>query len=242
MNLFEKYFQGTLRPEEHQELAKNRRDPAFEAEFQSYQSAFRAIRHQGERELKVRLQAKEASLPKRHSKNQIRQLARRVLQVAAVVFIALLTILLWNRLKPTNDYLTTYFSPALNTTSPKLRGNPEQTAHTPLKKAFIAYNNQDYQTAIEHFQRIPADSSLQTIAHFYQANALLALESSSDAIALLRPLAVQESSYQYQSQWYLALAYLDNDQIAPAKTLLEQLRTQEGSYRQKATDILSALD
>lgn len=240
MNLFEKYFQGKLRPEEHQELAEKRQDPNFEAEFQSYQRAFRAIQHQGEAELKARLQAKEKNRNDKPAKQHIRQLARRVLQIAAVLFVTLLATLLWNRKTTTNDYLTDYFSPALNTALPSLRGNTNPNIDTPFQQALMAYNQRDYQKAIEYFQHTNADS-LQETATFYQANAHLALANSQAAIPLLQKLTNTNNNFQYQSRWYLALAYLDKGNIQSAKTLLQALSMEPGSYQAEADRILASL-
>jgi hypothetical protein len=241
MNLFEKYFQGKLRPEEQQELAEKRQDPNFEAEFQSYQQAFRAIQQQGETALKARLQAKERQLSGHPTKHQTRQLARRILQIAAVLLVSLLTITLWNRTHSEKDYLSDYFTPAFNTTLPNLRGNSGQDIAPPLQAALNAYNQKDYTTAILHFQKIQADS-LQDIVHFYQANAHLALANSAEAIPLLQKLITDDNYYRYQSHWYLALAYLDQGRVSLAKDLLEPLRGQTGSYQKKASQILSSLE
>ncbi|HKK77435.1 MAG TPA: tetratricopeptide repeat protein [Saprospiraceae bacterium] len=241
MNAFEKYFQGKLPPEEQEELAKKRQDPAFEAEFQSYQRAFRAIQYQGEKELKAHLQIKEKSLNGGRSRQQTRRLARRVLQIAAILVLSLLAVLLWPRQPSAERYLSTYFTPALNTALPNLRGEPAPDMGSPLQNALTAYNQKDYRAAIEQFQLIDRDS-LQDIAHFYQANAHLALENSGPAIPLLQGLVQKENNYQYQSRWYLALAYLENGQTASAKALLEQLRLEQGSYQREAARILLELD
>lgn len=240
MNLFEKFFQAKLRPEDHQELAEKRQDPKFEAEFQSYQRAFRAIQHQGEAELKARLQAKEKNRYSKSDKQHIRQLARRVLQIAAVLLVTLLATLLWHRTTTPNNYLTEYFSPALNTALPSLRGNMNQNIDTPFQQALMAYNQRDYQKAIEYFQHIDADS-LQETATFYQANAHLALANSHAAIPLLQKLTTTNNYFQYQSRWYLALAYLDEGDIQSARVLLKALGTESGSYQAEADRILLSL-
>ena len=87
--------------------------------------------------------------------------------------------------------------------------------------------------------RSHADGWQDAVA-FYQANALLALDSSGVAIPLLQPLVDQESAYRYQSQWYLALAYLDAGQLVAARDLLALVREQDGVYQQQAKEILKS--
>lgn len=237
MKLFEQYFLGTLLPEEQRELALGRQNPDFEREFQSYQLAFQLVQQQGVLELKQRLQARERALYGNVRRRRIRQ----VLSVAALFLFVCLAVVRWSGPAGSKDYLGDYFSPAMNTSMPSLRGATEQGVDSPLAAGFQAYDQQAYQTAVTYFARSQADGWQDVIA-FYQANALLALDSSRAAIPFLQSLVDKESAYQYQSQWYLALAYLDVGQLVAARDLLVLVREQDGVYQKQAEAILQKLD
>jgi len=237
MKLFEQYFLGTLSPEDQQELALGRQNPDFENEFQSYQQAFQLIQQHGVLELKQRLQARERALYGSVRRRRIRQ----ALSIAALFLFVCLAVVRWAGPTGSKDYLSDYFSPAMNTLMPSFRGVGEQGVDSPLTAGFQAYDQQAYQAAVTYFARSHADGWQDAIA-FYQANALLALDSSGVAIPLLQPLVDQESAYRYQSQWYLALAYLDAGQLVAARDLLVLVREQDGVYQQQAEAILQKLD
>lgn len=237
MKLFEQYFLGTLLPEDQQELALGRQNPDFEREFQAYQQTFQLIQQHGVLELKQRLQARERALYGSVRRRRIRQ----ALSIAALFLFVCLAVVRWAGPTGSKDYLSDYFSPAMNTIMPNFRGVAGQGVDSPLTAGFRAYDQQAYQAAVTNFARSHADGWQDAIA-FYQANALLALDSSRAAIPFLQPLVDQESAYRYQSQWYLALAYLDVGQLLAARDLLVLVREQDGVYQQQAEAILQKLD
>lgn len=236
MNLFENYFLGKLSAEDQQILAEKRKDPSFEAEFLAQQKIFRAIRYQGAKELKAQLRRKEENLMKSRSRQGVRRAARRILQLAAVLFLSLTVYLVWTNSSSSPDYLSDYFTPALNTALANLRGDQRPGIDTPLENALQAYNQKDFQTAIEQFHRIDQDTTLE-VALFYEANAQLTLDNSSAAIPLLQTLLQKETDYHYQSLWLLSLAYLSDKQPVAARSLLEEVAQLPGPYQNDASQI-----
>lgn len=85
----------------------------------------------------------------------------------------------------------------------------------------------------------------QPLLAIYQANALMKLNRSDEAVSILSQLinSTGENPYQDITQWYLALAYVHQGQDLLAQQLLTSITSAEGHYKKKqAQALLEALN
>lgn len=108
------------------------------------------------------------------------------------------------------------------------RGSKDTLSILPL--FFQLYDNARYREALKAF---PAN--VDDDWRFYQANVLLQVNSTQQAISILRDILVHgESQYLLQAHWYLALASLQTGHSKEALTHLQILQQQPAaSYRKR---------
>ena len=128
-----------------------------------------------------------------------------------------------------------HYEPYPNYIFPQERG--EDTG-SDLEKAFVAYENGDYSSAMETFNtEAPSDT-----IRFYKAQCQIALGEESKAIETLTPLVEDANGiFHQQSLWYLSLLYLENGDEEKAKVLLENLVETQGFKSKEAGELLGSL-
>jgi len=112
-----------------------------------------------------------------------------------------------------------------------------------LNHAFIAYENSDYITAIQLFEKNLSDFPAYEIASFFLAMSLIAESEYSKAEAYLIKLAENPSgSFNEQAEWYLALIALKTGK--DRQTLIHIFRkiAESGKYKSdEAAKIIAGL-
>ena len=89
------------------------------------------------------------------------------------------------------------------------------------RKAFVAYEAEDFENAILHFNAIP-ETEHKAYQEFYKAQAYLKIEKNENAKTLFQKTIKNENKFVAESHWYLALiAIKEKDKIEATK----QLRT-----------------
>jgi len=130
------------------------------------------------------------------------------------------------------------------TTYPNYVDNIERndsSAQTAYQTAFFAYEQQNYQQAIQIFESL--DSKQDPALQFYWGLSLLELEQYTEAILHLeQAYKAPKHRYSDNALWYQALGYLKLEEYKKAKIAFQQLIKDQSTYRVKAADILEALE
>lgn len=125
------------------------------------------------------------------------------------------------------------FTPYENVLYPIERGNQIEDLKT---KAFVAYENGEYQKALNLLQEI--DNNIKDpYLDFYSANILMQLDRHHEAIPLLENYINQNGELKDRALWYMALAHLKLKQPDKSMALLEQL-VNLGSFKRNAAEKL----
>ena len=206
IDLIYKYFENTLSNKElliFNDLLES--DALFKREFIFQKDLKKAIASNQKDTLKTLLQGFEEKF--RNQKN-VFFLQKKWLLAASIILLIGVGFW-WN----TTSSLTTKqlyaqnFEPYRNIVQPVVRGS---SSNTFKYKAFVAYENKEYNKAIDLFNLV--ENSNEEGIQFYKAMSYLSLNKSAKAIALLTPITTlnKKARFSEMANWYLALAYLNN--------------------------------
>jgi len=181
---------------------------------------------------------------------KIRFSSRRILSLAAS-FAILLMAAWWLFLRPVSSeqLYASYFELPSEVLSTEIESRLSETgfgtnkvALEQLETAIQAYQNSDYETAIEGFQTFKntaPEDALVNYASFYEAISSLKLEKTQISQDLLQDV-YEDPRLQEEALWYLAMTYLKKDKKEEAKYVLLQLE-KEGKYQKRATKLLKKI-
>lgn len=238
--LIDRYLCGQL---DHTERAAFQQrcedDPSFAAEVKrqviAEATARRAAREQRVAHFNAIYDQSAASA----SRGIVRQMWPYAVAVAAAL--ALLLLLLWPQPQtPQSLYLAYQPSP-----QPASFYKGERTG-SDLILALEAYNQADYQTAIDHLQQQLSDSVVQrpnTLHYYLGLSYLFAFDQAAEADrspdASYLPQAIRAfqrveigSAFGQQAQWQLALTYLRANRSEEARQVLRSIAEQQGHFKQ----------
>lgn len=228
-NYIEKYFEGSLTPEEKITFTKLlEEDTDFAATFAFEKNVKNAIILNERAALKQKLQSFEK--PKK---------AYKWLYVAASV-VLLLGIFTWNNLTTNYDSLySEYYQTYPNTVSPIVRG--ENT--TDIKSnAFYAYDSGNYEEAITLFSEIYTNDG-DDYAIFYKGLSYMELEKYNEALKTFNlHNYTKENTFTPFFRWYAALSHLKLKNKEQAILRLEKLAQTDNPQKEAAKRLLSELD
>ena len=178
----------------------------------------------------------KAQLQKEESGTGIRRAL--ALAATALILIAGLTYYFQTREPSTPETLyNAHFEPYKNYLAPVTR---DQAPQDSVERAMHYYEAGQYQQAQLWLKGYQGDSTLKV--QIYRANALLDLDSTQQALPLLKKLAaLPQFTYQEQTRWYMALAYLKLHKKDSAKLFLEELNSEESVRGRRAKVIYEAL-
>ncbi len=247
--MFDGYFSGTLNGQEKLDLeSRMKADMKFQQAFQEYRDLRKGIDYSIMKTLKEELQELEATLPEVNIEPQDRGqgeepiIGQRFMlwKVAAVVMlIAVSAVVIFQLQQPSSpqDLFTHHFEAYPNEFVSAKRG--DDNAADPMVQAFQAYDNQNYNAAIDGFTKI-LDEEEDVMVLFYLGNAQLAQNESQAAIATFEQFLEISQDSVTEAKWYLAMSYLKEGRIEEAKVLLEELKEDE-EYGKQANKILRRL-
>lgn len=155
-----------------------------------------------------------------------------------VLLFALIAFGIYALLPKKNDRLVSEFFepyPAVDFVAAK-------AADTKVNQAILAYQEGDYQEAIEKFDITPEYAG-DLPALFFKANAYLAIGDPLFAIGILEQFnAVGQTAGDPRVQWYLSLAYLKHGQMNKARSLLKKVAEQPSLESYKKIEAMQLLD
>ena len=117
-------------------------------------------------------------------------------------------------------------------------------SHDSLFQAgLIAYSAANYDTTITIFMKLNALNPTDDTLGFYLANSLLASgRNPAKAIHLLKCVIRSDGPFAGPAQWYLALAWVRMDKKTEAAGVLKRIVAAPNPYREKATELLKAIN
>ncbi|WP_378181325.1 hypothetical protein [Aquimarina sp. SS2-1] len=126
----------------------------------------------------------------------------------------------------TNELYADNFEPYKNVVTPIVRGENDNDAEV---IAFTSYETKDYESAANQFETL-YETTKRPYFLLYQANALLALDKTAEAIPLLEKHISLNDELSERGKWYLSLAYLKDNRKKEAINLLKQM-VEVGSFK-----------
>jgi len=236
--LLYKYFSNQLSNEDRLQLDELLlTDSEFKAQFDYEMGLQRAIKKDRSEKLKSKLVAfeKEAQT-KRSSKSQ----QRSFFPWSIAASIAILIGVSWfgyNTYSEPNydDLFDANFESYPNTVQVITRG---ETNLSNEKTAFIAYESENYEEAINLFGKLDQDLNY---LDFYMGISYLKIGDSEKAIAMFKKSSTEDHEFREAASWYLALAYLKNNDEQNAKATLEQHVLKYEFKKTKASQLLMLL-
>ena len=249
-DLIERYFLDALSAGEKEQVeTRVKEDEAFAQVFQMQKQLVQVVDVQMEADFKAQLQKVEQGLnisENNAPSSQVRSIPRWLYAVAAALLVLLIGYWLLPLTSPESDptnqaLFADHFQPYRNLVVPIQRS---QDSLSPLERAFLFYEKQEYaQAAGQMIMLYQADSS-QTALLFYGGISYLAFNQPDDAILLLQAYLLEKDEFQDEAKWYLAWAFLLKDQKTQAKELWEEVakRATDQNLRRQAKEILLEID
>lgn len=233
--LIQRYFSNSLTQEEKvllDDFLKN--DEEFKNQFDFELDLQKVIGQAKRMELKSKLKGFEDEIDA-SSKSVISISSYKKWLVAASILI----IIGLGYLQFSNPNLNTLYDENFqvypNTEVSITRGEEAETLE---RKAFIAYETEDYDQALQLFSEMPE----QPYIAFYKAQCHLKLEQYSRAIELLNLNISKKAKYIPESYWYMSMAYLKMGDSENANKTLTYLVTHFDYRKEKAEELISRLD
>lgn len=107
-------------------------------------------------------------------------------------------------------------------------------------KAMLAYDNEDYESALTLFQKLN-DDSLTGEVMFYAGVSALGSNNFEEAINYFKSAQKEQTEYYQQLRWYMALAYWQLNNIEVAIEQLLQIK--EGEFKfEEAQELINHFD
>lgn len=209
--LIQKYNRGELTALEEAEFKRLlKTDTEFKALFKEFTDVNKVIESLEKDELK-------AQLKKLENKTKQNNLKKWLVAASVIIFLGLGSSYYFIEKQDTSATLyATYFDVYPNVLAPVVRGEEELQ---PLSKAMLAYENGQYDKALELLETILVTNKNENI-RFYKAMCLLNKSKTEDALLELNNL--EETKFKQQVLWYKALIYLKQDNIKKSKEKLKE--------------------
>ncbi|MEM7368985.1 MAG: tetratricopeptide repeat protein [Bacteroidota bacterium] len=231
----EQYLAGELTPEETEALRQRiQTDAAFAASVKSVILSKYAARTGAKQtivaDFEKRYEAQESLILQPFWKR------RTVWMYASVASIVLFIAFgIWNSQQnpavPSAQLFSQYYErPA----PPGIRGEPNQDQWLGAVQEFKA---QHWPEAIDHLERVLADSSFQfrPRAHFFLGICQMELKQAEAAIRQFQ-LVDSLSVFFPQAEWYTALAYLQSEDMEEAEKILVKIAQEEDHYQHRKAE------
>ena len=230
------FFEGSLNQDQLEEVSRLlETDAGFAADFEFQKELQQALKKDERSEIKTMF----SNLAKKEEKSETKVIQLRTWLAAASVAV-LIGLGSWFFLFSSSDINTDQlyaanFSPYDNVISPIERGNDILDLRT---RAFTAYENKEYTTALELFSQLKIEQDDPYI-QFYEANLRMQLDQHALAIPLLKGYIENNGKLADRAMWYLALSHLKLGEIEECRRQLNKL-IGLGSFKLEAAKELHA--
>jgi len=231
------YFSNNLTDEEQQlfdQLLEN--DADFKKQFVFEKDLKRAIKEKEKSQLKAKLQDFETEIKQKSKPQKSKSKAW-----AVAASIAILLSAGWfgyeNFFKlDYNELYSDNFQQYPNTSYTITRSDTDDSIE---RQAFVAYETGNYQTAIDHFEKL--ESTKKNYIYFYKAQSYLKLDKTDKAKILFKKVITDNNQFVAESHWYLALIAIKEKDKQNTVSYLEQLIANYNFNKEKAEALLNKL-
>jgi tetratricopeptide (TPR) repeat protein len=232
----DQYLRGELSGEEAAGFEKElESDPLLRDKVDQHRQIIEGLQAGFSRELKEILQDEEKRLSEKSSTSKRRPLYP-IIGIAAVVSLIIASYFVLNSSPNTEELFQEYYSVYPNIESPVLRSGMQED------NPFAAYEQANYQVALDRFKALLIDDPQNASLHFYSGICLLELDQPVQAIKEFQSAhQLPDTSFQRPAEWYEALAHLRNGDLSKAKIKLRNLEGGQDLYASKAKDLLNNL-
>lgn len=244
LELIDRYLNRNLKGNELSEFEKMlSNNPGFRKEVNLHKEINAALREKDIMKLRHELRTIQAKPKQNLNRNKVvnmftpnRYLFGSVAAAASIILIIGGILLFSKSDNVSKDSLySNYYNPEEAITIVRSGGNTEDVT---LKEAMMAYQDKNYEDAIELFSKEPQNN----LAKFYMGLSYMETGNSEKAIELFNKLiAHQENLFVEQAEWYLGLSYLKIDEYDKAKELLTKIANSDNIYQNDAKKILKNL-
>jgi len=230
------YFSNSLTDEEQQlfdKLLEN--DVDFKKQFVFERDLKRAIKEKEKGNLKAKLQEFESELKQKTAPQnnfKIWALAASFALLLSLGWFGYDSFFTLNY----NELYSENFKSYPNTSYTITRSDTDDSIE---RQAFVAYETGNYQTAIDHFEKL--ESTKKNYIYFYKAQSYLKLDKTDKAKILFKKVITDNNQFVAESHWYLALIAIKEKDKQNTVSYLEQLIANYNFNKEKAEALLNKL-
>jgi len=238
-DLINGYFEGTLSDNELKTLESLlENDAAFTEDFEFQKALKSALKKEDRKNIKAIFS--DLNQKNIASKTKVFNIRPWLVAASIAILVGLGSWLLFfnSNTLDTDTLYATHFVPYENVVNPIQRGVEIENIKT---KAFLAYENGEYEKALQLFEKANTHSEDHYIT-FYEAIILMQLNKHEKAINLLNEYITNDGKLADRATWYLALSYLKLGKIKPCKTTLKTLIELNSFKTNEALNLLNILD
>ncbi len=228
--LIDKFIRGTLTQDEKTQFDElHESDLSFKEEVAILTDLAVISGVEDREQLRQHINDFESKITSKETKVIPLFLNKKWLIAASIVLIAVIGgITLLN--PPAIDTTALYaanFEPYKNVVTPIIRGETDENEEV---TAFTLYEAKEYTKAADQFGHLFTTTKKPYLL-LYQANALLAVDQSKEAITILEQHIELNDQLVERSRWYLALAYLKENRKEEATFILNEI-VRRGAFKQ----------
>ncbi|NHF61452.1 tetratricopeptide repeat protein [Flavobacteriaceae bacterium TP-CH-4] len=215
-------------------------DTEFRKRFEFEKSLKKVIRHKKGEDLKAKLNSFEVDIAKKSPSSKPKGGFRNWSIAASIALLIGLGWVGFNTfLGTSSDALyEEHFRAYPNTVYTITRGDTDDSLE---RKAFVAYESGDYESAIDYLEELKGEENKAYIA-FYMAQSHLNLGNTEAALALFQQIMDSEKEFEAEAHWYTALAHLKNGDKENATRYLQKLTAGFDYNRERAEALLQKID
>lgn len=232
-DLLNKYFEQTLTDEEKIRFEQFlKEDMEFQEEFNFQKDVKLALTLNERSELKAKLKSHHSK------KSSFKRQWKISIATAAAVVLCFGIYSIFNSNPSAEQLFSQYYETYPNTVLPIVR---DASSDQNIKQqAFEAYENKNYQKAIELFSNIYTSEG-DEYALFYKAMSMIESNHDLENAKTILKDTQWTIEFKEKSLWYLGMVYLKQQQTEQAKTTLQKLSAL-GDYRKvQVEDLIKKL-
>lgn len=237
--LLENHFLGKLTAKEQEYFnSLIEGDAEFKHEYNFQLNLKEAIQNSERSILKSKLKGYEEGIHKKRSKTSL----RTILSIAASIMLFIGVGWFGYENLFGSDYSSLFadnYTQYPNTVVNITRG--EGGNETLERKAFVAYESGDLDSAINYFNTLNKGGNLDYL-NFYLAQAYLKQDKLDEAITYFNKSIAEEQNFKAESHWYISLAYLKKNDETQSKLYLEKLINEYEYMNNEAKALLEELN
>lgn len=233
-DLLYSYFSNSLTEDELTEFNNRlKTDAEFKAEFEFENNLKQAIKQNNSTELKQKLKTFEAEISSTETQNVKARFNWRM--AASIVLFLGAGWFGYNAMFGVN-YNDLYEANFNNYPNTEFAITRSDTIDSFERKAFLAYEAEDYDNAISNFNVIP-ELEQKPYQDFYKAQAYINIDKNEKAKALFIKIINSDNKLVAESHWYLALiAIKEKNKIEATKQL--RILTEDFDYNKANAEAL----